>query len=107
MATGITPVSLNAATAVLSKAFSKLYIDYNKRNWRVHELLFNLVALNNTVSDKHGTYTEITKLIDLSDVDVPAQNEWVYNKALFTKKLEIHLLNKDRIMEKLNKRIII
>jgi len=114
LSAGINDRSLTDAYRILSFAFTKTYTSkagvlFNKYNFRLHHLLLQTIALNNTVAltQKWAKFQMATGNIDYNKPDkkpVPGFMSWIKSKAEFDKKVSYIIQNKSTYTTKLAKR---
>jgi hypothetical protein len=114
---GITDKSLTSAINTLAMAFSLTYknkkgLHLNKYNFRLHELLGQLIALNNSIPaaqkwTKFQTATgNITYTYDLLSMKshLPPRVKWMLGKNIFDERMAYIIKNKTDYMTRLSKR---
>jgi hypothetical protein len=114
LAAGITDKTLTDAYRILSIAFtgtykSKIGIVFNKYNFRLHHLLLQTIALNNTypAAQKWDKFQQATARINYNLKEgkpLPRFMEWLKSKTEFDKKASYILKNKQTYMSRLAKR---
>lgn len=114
LASGINDRTLTDAFRILSIAFSNTYknksgILLNKYKFRLHYLLLQVIALNNTfiATQKWEKFQSATGRINYSLQDkkpVPRHMNWVKNKTEFDKRVRYILQNKQTYISRLAKR---
>lgn len=114
LATGITDRTLTDAYRILSIAFTGTYknktgVVFNKYNFRLHHLLLQTIALNNTypAAQKWEKFQLATARINYNLKDIkplPRFMEWVKTKTEFDKKASYILQNKQTYLSRLTKR---
>jgi hypothetical protein len=114
LATGITDRTLTDAHRILSIAFIGTYknksgIIFNKYNFRLHHLLLQTIALNNTypATQKWEKFQQATARINYNLKDtkpLPRFMEWLKSKTEFDKKVSYILQNKQTYISRLAKR---
>jgi hypothetical protein len=115
--TGITDKSLTAAINTLALAFTAAYknkkgIIVNKHNFRLHELLAQLIAVNNSIPvaqkwTKFDTATgKINQYIMLASLKKksPPRIKWMFEKKDFDQRVAYILKNKTNYTDRLKKR---
>ncbi len=114
LATGITDRTLTDAYRILSIGFTGTYksksgIVFNKYNFRLHHLLLQTIALNNTypAAQKWEKFQHATARINYNLKEgkpLPRFMEWLKSKAEFDKKVSYIIKNKQTYMGRLAKR---
>jgi len=114
LAAGITDRTLTDAYRILSIAFTGTYkskngITVNKYNFRLHHLLLQTIALNNTypAAQKWEKFQLATARINYNLKDekpLPKFMEWLKSKTEFDKKASYILQNKQTYISRLAKR---
>ncbi|MES2774381.1 MAG: hypothetical protein V4722_09365 [Bacteroidota bacterium] len=99
--------TLSAAIDTLSKAFTATYQDkggnnYNTTNYRLHELMLQLVALNNTVPPpvKWMLFNEKTK----RPPKLGKRQKWMESEASFNERVKYIMERESDYKTRLNKR---
>jgi hypothetical protein len=114
---GITDKSLTSAINTLALAFSPTYknktgLHLNKYNFRIHELLAQLIALNNSIPTAQkwtkfqtatGTITYTYDLLSLKN-HLPPRVKWMLGKNIFDERMAYIIKNKNDYMGRLKKR---
>ncbi len=103
----ITDDKLNAAIITLGTAFSADYYEHNSNNWRLYELLIQLIALNSSVKVelKWNQFFEAVKKIDFHLLKVPQRNNWIKSREEFDKRVEYIRYNHGTYLKRLENRI--
>ena len=111
LAAGITDKTLTDAYRILSVAFTGTYrnktgIVFNKYNFRLHHLLLQTIALNNTypTAQKWEKFQLATARINYNLNDgkpLPRFMGWLKSKAEFDKKASYILINKQTYINRL------
>lgn len=114
---GVTDKSLTAAINTLALAFTPAYKDrkgimINKHNFRLHELLVQLIALNNSIPaaqkwTKFDTATgKINHAMLLASLKkhLPPRVKWMFDKKDFDQRVTHILKNKTDYISRLQKR---
>lgn len=114
LASGINDRTLTDAFRILSLAFSDAYKSksgtiLNKYKFRLHYLLLQVIALNNTYieTQKWEKFQTATGRINYSLLDkkpLPRHMNWVKNKTEFDKRVRYILQNKQTYISRLAKR---
>ena len=114
LAAGINDRTLTDAYRILSIAFTGTYksksgIVFNKYNFRLHHLLLQTIALNNTytAAQKWEKFQLATARINYNLKDtrpLPRFMDWLKNKTEFDKKVSYILKNKQIYISRLAKR---
>jgi hypothetical protein len=112
--TGINDKSLTAAINTLSIAFMPVYKDknenlINKYGFRLHDLLLQTIALNNTipVTQKWARFQAATGRINYTVKDlkpISSRMKWIKTKTDFDKQAEYILNNKTTYINRLKQR---
>jgi len=112
--TGINDKSLTVAINALSIAFSPAYKDkdgkfLNKYNFRLHDLLLQTIALNNTIpaAQKWTRFQSATGKINYTIKDIkplPSRMNWIKTKTDFDKQVDFILRNKTTYANRLKQR---
>lgn len=86
----ITNDKLDNAIENLSIAFSNKYIYNNSHNWRLYELLLQLIAINESIRPelKWNRFFEIIKLVDFKFLKIPKRDIWIKSKIEFDKRVK-------------------
>lgn len=101
-----TAENLQHSLTIVARAFSNEYAMHNRFNWRVHDLLAQLVALNDAVGDKWNYFTTAMQGVDMTKVKVPKRMKWVQSKDLFDKKAAYIAAHKNDYLARLKSRLI-
>jgi hypothetical protein len=114
LATGITDKTLTDAYRILSIAYTGTYksksgVVFNKYNFRLHHLLLQTIALNNTypAAQKWDKFQQATARINYNLKEgkpLPRFMEWLKSKTEFDKKASYILQNKQTYISRLAKR---
>jgi hypothetical protein len=114
LAAGITDRTLTDAYRILSIAFTGTYksksgVVFNKYNFRLHHLLLQTIALNNTypAAQKWDKFQQATARINYNLKEgkpLPGFMEWLKSKTEFDKKTYYILQNKQIYISRLVKR---
>jgi hypothetical protein len=104
---GITDESLKQAVGSISKAFDKECenskgINSNNYNFRLHELMLQLIALNNTIpaSEKWNVFNERTK----RPSGLRKRQFWMQNEESFNERVKYILDRREEYVTRLSKR---
>jgi len=105
---GFTDAAFSKSASVLARSFSADYAVQNKYNWRGHDLLLQLVALDGSkaAEQKYPLYKTMTAAVDLASIKkIPKRNNWLLSQAEFDKRVQLILSRKEEFQQKLSKRI--
>ncbi len=99
--------TLTKATEVLALAFSKDYADSNQHNWRVYDLLMQLIVLNNSVKpeSRWSLFSKIISTVNFQYIEIPKRNYWVTSQLTFSEKASYIDKNVSTYKQKLKNRI--
>lgn len=98
----ITDTSFVIAIDTLATAFQPEYERANERNFRLHELMLQLVALNNAIPADQKWITFNAKV--KKPLDLRKRQDWMATETKFTERINYITQRRDEYISRLNKR---
>jgi hypothetical protein len=94
------------AIETISIAFNNDYINSNIHNWRIYDLLIQLITFNTRITNKWAYFSSIVNLEKIKYLQIiPKRNNWVKSEKEFILKVNEIIKKRETIIVSLRKRV--